>query len=448
MERARIPLDRMVPSPYSANVMTAVEFERLLKNVKERGEAAVEEVVVSPAPKELWGKEVVNPATGDRAFCDRGSYVVVSGWHRVKAARLAGLSSLEARVENLSMEEIRKWTFQYNVRGRNVGAAVFEQIKRMLEEGADAKTVAEIVGVSVHTVRAVGKAGKIHSSVREKIFHLPDPNLVTVEQCIDIASLETEECQSRLLDSIVAGTYSKAAFRTLLTYEETQKRLKNVSEATGKVVRENLSRGRIVRDTVISAVEKYPVWMREDLMERVWNAKDYSLTAALAEAAKEISEGREKLINSLPEQLKNAVERYRDFLNSKHILAIKSMPTIDAAIALLNEIIADKLTGNEALDRAREISAELVLEPKIFPLSPEEEEHTCVIECPHCKHDVEVRVKFNLKPSAHAEISVRESSGEYDVERRYTGDVREEVFSFNGIKFKVDYEKKTVSQIA
>jgi recombinational DNA repair ATPase RecF len=116
--------------------------------------------------------------------------------------------------------------------------------------------------------------------------------------------------------------------------------------------------------------------MREDLMERVWNAKDYSLTAALAEAAKEISEDREKLINSLPEQLKNAVERYRDFLNSKHILAIKSMPTIDVAIALLNEIIADKLTGNEALDRAREISVELVLEPKIFPLSPEEEEHT------------------------------------------------------------------------
>jgi hypothetical protein len=34
------------------------------------------------------------------------------------------------------------------------------------------------------------------------------------------------------------------------------------------------------------------------------------------------------------------------------------------------------------------------------------------------------------------------------VERRYTGNVREEVFSFNGIKFKMDYEKKTVSQMA
>ncbi|MEM3361533.1 MAG: ParB/RepB/Spo0J family partition protein [Candidatus Bathyarchaeia archaeon] len=447
VNKVRVDLNKLVPSPYSANKMSEEEFQKIVNAVREHGESALETVIVAPAPKRFWGKEVENPATGDRVFCDRDSYIVVSGWHRVLAAKKAGLKSIEAQVRNLSVEEIREWTFRYNLKGKNVGVIVFEQVKQMLND-MDAVKVAEIVGIDVRTVKAVGKAGNLHPKIRERILCLPDPTVVTVDNCIDIASFETLDYQNRVLDIILSGGGNvRQIVSRLLAAEEAEKRLNNVDDMTKKVVATKHDRGTVVSSYLLSSLLNFPQWMREDLVERLAGNKDYLVAAKIQETADEIARERSQLISSLPEPLKKVVDKHMDFLGIKHIIAVKSVDDLNLATTLLNEIVAKNLTGDEAQALAKSMASNVVRETKTFPLSSTQEVYDLLFECPYCKRDLELKAVIKLKPSHFVELTVREYAGEYVVERTVSADKSEEIVELNGVRLKVNYEEKTVEQV-
>jgi len=454
MKLQRISLSLLVPSPFSANKMGEEDFLKLVENIKNYGEAAVEPIIVSPAPKELWNTNVVNPATGDTVYCREGMYVVVSGWHRSKAAKEAGLEEVPAFVAVMSLDDIRRWTFQYNIRGKNVGVIVFNHVKQMLASGYDVKDVARVCGVSEETVRRIRspKVKEISSKVVEEIMALGDPGVVTVADCISIAQLNSEEDQLEVLKVLREGGPWRDKCEQLLIWETHKSRISrsgNVDSSFVEAAREVYEKsGKLVPDNAVQVIASAPEWMKGDLVRELAGKRKYAVEAESQKIMKKLEEERAVLLKMLPEPVRKKVEEMGSWLSNRVLRAVLTLSDPNMMITLLNMVFERRLGEDDAVKAAEDMRRSIVpqLENEVI-LQPSSESYVYTIECRHCGNFNRIKVNFP-EGGGRAEVKVLEDVGHLvDVVERGAFDekVEEEFVLENfGVRIKVDYEKKTV----
>ena len=454
MKLQRISLSLLVPSPFSANRMSSEDFLKLVANIKRYGEAAIEPIIVSPAPEELWNKDVTNPATGDIVYCREGMYVVVSGWHRVKAAKEAGLEEVPAFVAVMGLEEIRKWTFHYNIRGRNVGVLVFNHVKQLLDCGLEVKDVAEVCGVDEDIVRKIksSKVKAISSRVVEEILKLSDPGVLTVADCISIAQLSRVEDQLDVIELVRVGGPWKSKCDQLILWETHQSRISRSGQVDSSVVeaaKEVFERsGKLVPDNAVPVVASAPDWMKGDLVRELAGKRRYAVETESQKIMRKLEGEREMLLKMLPEPVREKVEEKGNSLSNNVLRVILSLSDQNMMITLLNRVLEERLSEEEAVKVAEDMrrNAAPQLEREIV-LHPSSESYVYTVECRHCGNFNRIKISYP-EGGGRVEVKVLEEVGQLVdvVERKAFDEKVEEEFVLEdlGVRVKVDYVNKTV----
>lgn len=183
-EQAPILLEKIRPNNFNPNVMPEYEYKALLFEMKEGGIDVLDPIIVRPS-------------------LQLGSYEIVDGYHRFKAAQELGWKEIRCISREMTLDEAKKVNYRKNKERGNIDPfKEAELFKTEVDAGLTQEKIAEKYGIDRTTVAKRLSLIKLEPAVRDELLGLKKAK-ITVSHLEPIATLKPElqqEAAKRIAD--------------------------------------------------------------------------------------------------------------------------------------------------------------------------------------------------------------------------------------------------------